>query len=104
MGSIRTIGDLSVLVVVGIVYLVATTTNGLPIETNTLSPEDIIKLTNSSALADIFSGNYSTSSETEDTSNETKTHKEIFVIKAVVYEVGILTEVDDDDNSTLTDS
>lgn len=66
-----------------------------PIQENTLSAADIAALTNNTELADIISnGDFTVFNETS--SNDTD--KQLYVIKAVVYEIGILTEVDD--NST----
>lgn len=67
-----------------------------PIQENTLSAADIAALTNNTELADIISnGDFTVFNETTSSNG---TDKQLYVIKAVVYEIGILTEVDD--NST----
>lgn len=68
-----------------------------PAESNKLSASDIASLTNSTGLADIIAngGDFTVYNQT---TNSNGTEKQLYVIKAVVYEVGILTETDD--NST----
>lgn len=63
-----------------------------PVETNTLSSADIAALTNNTDFADILSGGDFTIYNETTSSNGTE--KQLYVIKAVVYEIGILTEVD----------
>lgn len=68
-----------------------------PVESNTLSPADIAALTNNTQFADILNGRGDITIYNQTTTGN-GTEKQLYVIKAVVYEVGILTEVDE--NST----
>lgn len=80
----------------GAMVLFCATVSAAPVETNTLSSSDIAALTNNTEFADILNGGDYTIYNRTTTSNGTE--KQLYVIKAVVYEVGILTEIDE--NST----
>lgn len=80
-------------VFVGIIVGLFCCTYSAPVETNTLSSADIAALTNNTEFADILNGGDFTVYNQTTTSNGTE--KQLYVIKAVVYEVGILTEVDE---------
>lgn len=72
--------------------------HGLPmIEKNTLSASDIIASLNNSELSDLFSGNSTVFNTSMVPTNDSQ--KQMYVIKAVVYEIGILTEVDSNETS-----
>lgn len=82
----------------GVVAVLLSSSHGAPTpESNKLSASDIATLTNSTGLADIIAngGDFTVYNQT---TNSNGTEKQLYVIKAVVYEVGILTEIDD--NST----
>lgn len=83
----------------GTLALLFCTISAAPVETNTLSSADIAALTNNTDFADILSGGDFTIINQTTSSNGTE--KQLYVIKAVVYEVGILTEVNE--NSTESD-
>lgn len=83
--------------------LLACAVYAAPVEVNTLSPEDIAALTNNTGFAEILNGGNITVINST-TTNSNGTEKQLYVIKAVVYEVGILTEVDENDNSSLSES
>lgn len=85
--------------ITGLLLCTLAITWAAPVETNTLSPDDIAALTNNTEFADILNGGDITVYNRTTTGNGTE--KQLYVIKAVVYEVGILTEIDD--NSTESD-
>lgn len=77
-------------------FCYTTLTSTAPVETNTLSSADIAALANNTEFADILNGGDITIYNQTTSGNGTE--KQLYVIKAVVYEIGILTEIDE--NST----
>lgn len=71
-----------------------------PVETSTLSPEDIEALANHTGLAD-FLANAGDITIYNQTTSGNGTEKQLYVIKAVVYEIGILTDIDDNSTESI---